>query len=123
MAPQIAQDADWHDAVICAYGQDTLVQIAVLDALWHGSFKTAPGRVALARDPGSGKAYDLRLFTFDTSADAANEDRLPEWIAGARAAGLPHLTRSPAASSPVSRPLPQPSRSRTTTAARKASTT
>ncbi len=68
---QIAQDADWHDAVICAYGQDTLVQIAALDALWHGSFKTAPGRVVLARDPGSGKAYDLGLFTLDTSADAA----------------------------------------------------
>ncbi len=47
------------------------MQIASCEALWHGSFKTAPGRVVLARAPGSGKAYDLGLFTLDTSADAA----------------------------------------------------
>ncbi len=40
-------------------------------ALWHGSFKTAPGRVVLVRDPGSGKDYDLGLFTLDTEADPA----------------------------------------------------
>jgi hypothetical protein len=68
---QIAQAADWHDAVIHAYGQDTAVQVAAAGALWHGSFKTAPGRVVLVRDPGSGKDYDLGLFTLDTEADPA----------------------------------------------------
>ncbi len=66
---QIAQDADWQDAVIHAYGQDAIVQVTAAEALWHGSFKTAPGRVVLVRDPGSGKAYDLALFTLDTQAD------------------------------------------------------
>jgi hypothetical protein len=47
------------------------VQIAAADALWHGSFKTAPGRVVLIRDPGSGKPYDLGLFTLDSQADPA----------------------------------------------------
>ena len=41
------------------------------EALWHGSFKTAPGRVVLIRAPGSPKAYDLGLFTLDTDADPA----------------------------------------------------
>jgi len=68
---QIAQAADWQDAVIHAYGQDTAVQVAAAGALWHGSFKTAPGRVVLVRDPGSGKDYDLGLFTLDTEADPA----------------------------------------------------
>ena len=51
------------------------MQIAAAEALWHGSFKTAPGRVVLVRDPGSGpgsgKPYDLGLFTLDTDADPA----------------------------------------------------
>src|SRR6266849_3570063 len=68
---QIAQAAGWQDAVIHAYGQDTTVQIADAEALWHGSFKTAPGRVVLVRNPDSGKAYDLGLFTLDTGADPA----------------------------------------------------
>jgi hypothetical protein len=68
---QIAQDADWQDMVICAYGQDTAVQVTAADALWYGSFKSAPGRVVLVRDPGSPKPYDLGLFTLDTTADPA----------------------------------------------------
>jgi hypothetical protein len=68
---QIAQAADWQDTVIHVYGQDTAVQIASCEALWHGSFKTAPGRVVLVRDPGSGKPYDLGLFTLDTGAGPA----------------------------------------------------
>ncbi|HUY49652.1 MAG TPA: hypothetical protein VMV92_28710 [Streptosporangiaceae bacterium] len=67
----IAQAANWQDAVIHVYGQDTAVQVTAVGALWHGSFKTAPGRVVLVRDPGSGKAYDLGLFTLDTGADPA----------------------------------------------------
>ena len=40
-------------------------------ALWYGSFRTAPGRVVLVKDPGSAQAYDLGLFTLDTSAGPA----------------------------------------------------
>src|SRR5712691_223344 len=68
---QIAQAADWQDAVINAYGHDTAVQVAAAEGLWHGSFKTAPGRIVLVRDPGSPTAYDLGLFTLDTGADPA----------------------------------------------------
>jgi hypothetical protein len=63
--------AAWADAVIHVYGQDVAVQIAACDALWHGSFKTAPGRIVLVRDPGSPKPYEPGLFTLDTSADPA----------------------------------------------------
>jgi len=68
---QIAQAADWAAAAINIYGHDTTVQVAAADALWYGSFKSAPGRVVLVRDPDSGKAYDLGLFTLDTDADPA----------------------------------------------------
>jgi len=68
---QIAAGAAWQIAVIQAYGQDTTVQVTAAPALWHGSFKTAPGRVVLVRDPLSGKVYDLGLFTLDTEADPA----------------------------------------------------
>jgi hypothetical protein len=68
---QIAGGAAWTGAVINVYGQDKAVQIAWADALWHGSFKTAPGHVVLVRDPGSGKPYDLGLFTLDTGAEPA----------------------------------------------------
>jgi len=65
---EAAASLDWHDTVIRAYGQDTAVQIASCQALWYGSFKSAPGRLVLVRDPASGKAYDLGLFTLDTEA-------------------------------------------------------
>ena len=68
---QVAQDADWQDAVISVYGQDAAVQITAAAGLWYGSFKHAPGRIVLVRDPGSPKPYDLGLFTLDTSADPA----------------------------------------------------
>jgi len=68
---QIAQAADWAAAVINIYGHDTTVQVAAAEALWYGSFKSAPGRVVLVRDPDSGKVYDLGLFTLDTQADPA----------------------------------------------------
>ena len=47
------------------------MQVTAADALWYGSFKTAPGRVVLVRDPRSPKPYDLGLFTLDTDADPA----------------------------------------------------
>jgi hypothetical protein len=54
--------------------------------------------------------------------DPANEEKLRQWIAAARAVDLPTCTPSPAASSSTSGPPPPRSRSRTTTAGRKAST-
>lgn len=47
------------------------MQVADVEALWHGSFKSAPGRVVLIRDPGSPEPYDLGLFTLGTGADPA----------------------------------------------------
>jgi len=47
------------------------VQVTATEGLWHGSFKTAPGRIVLVKDPGSAQAYDLGLFTLDTRAGPA----------------------------------------------------
>jgi hypothetical protein len=63
-----AAGADWRDTVIRVYGKDENVQAACRQALWHGSFKSAPGQLLLIRDPDSGKPYDLGLFTLDTKA-------------------------------------------------------
>jgi hypothetical protein len=68
---QAAASAAWTDAVIHVYGQDTAVRITSAEALWHGSFKTAPGRLVLVKDPDSGKPYDLGLFTPGTGAAPA----------------------------------------------------
>ena len=54
-----------------AWGETVTVQAAAVQALWHGSFKDAPGLVVLVRDPDSGKPYDLGLFTLDTAAAPA----------------------------------------------------
>ena len=67
----IAASATWAEAVINVYGRDAMVAITSCQALWHGTFKTAPGRLVLVRDPGSGKPYDLGLFTLDTAAGPA----------------------------------------------------
>ena len=66
------------------------MQVAVRDALWYGSFKSAPGQLVLVREPGSGKPYDLGLFTLDThvSAEAAAERYSWRWaIEPSNAAG------------------------------------
>jgi hypothetical protein len=52
-------------------GKTRTVLAAVTGALWHGSFKDTPGQLVLVKDPGSGKPYDLALFTLDLAADAA----------------------------------------------------
>src|SRR6266851_3103283 len=54
---QVAASAPWTDTVINVYGHDTAVQITHVEGLWHGSFKTAPGRIVLVREPGSAKPY------------------------------------------------------------------
>ena len=78
---EIAAAASWQDTVIHAYGQDTAVQVFSREALWYGSFKSAPGRLVLVRDPHSGKPYDLGLFTLDTGAspEAAAERYSWRW--------------------------------------------
>ena len=63
-----APHADWRDTVIRAYGKDENVQVACCQALWYGSFRSAPGQFLLIREPGSAKPYDLGLFTLDTQA-------------------------------------------------------
>jgi DDE superfamily endonuclease len=76
---EIAAAADWQEQVIHAYGHDTTVQLASAPALWHGSFGTAPGQYVLVREPGSGKPYDLGLFTLDTQASPASAVQRYSW--------------------------------------------
>ena len=68
---QITAGRTGEDTVINVYGQHTAVQVTATEGLWYGSFKTAPGRIVLVKDPGSAQAYDLGLFTLDTSAGPA----------------------------------------------------
>jgi hypothetical protein len=67
----IAATATWQTVTVHAYGKTATVQAAVVAALWHGSFKGAPGQVVLVKAPGSGKPYELGLFTLDAAADPA----------------------------------------------------
>jgi hypothetical protein len=60
-----AVGAGWRETVIHAYGEEARVQVAARDALWYGSFKSAPGQLVLVRDPDSNKPYDLGIFTLD----------------------------------------------------------
>jgi DDE superfamily endonuclease len=68
---QIAAGAAWQPVTVRTYGKTRTVQAAATGALWHGSFKDAPGQLVLVKDPGSGKPYDLALFTLDTAATVA----------------------------------------------------
>ena len=65
---QIAADATWQDAAVTCYGRTATVQAAAIDALWHGSFGVAPGRLVLVKEPGSARPCDLAIFTLDTAA-------------------------------------------------------
>jgi len=68
---QIAQNASWQAVTVEVYGRTRTLQAAVTGALWHGSFKDAPGQLVLVREPDSGQPYDLALFTLDLAATAA----------------------------------------------------
>jgi hypothetical protein len=69
---QIAAGASWQAVTVQVYGKTRTMHAAVVTgALWHGSFKDAPGQLVLVREPGSGKPYDLALFTLDLAATAA----------------------------------------------------
>jgi hypothetical protein len=63
--------ADWQDVTVRIYGKEQKVQAAAWPGLWYGSFKSAPGQLVLMREPGSGKPYDLGLFTLDTALSPA----------------------------------------------------
>ena len=76
---QIAAALAWEDAVIHVYGKDEKAQIASCDALWYGSFKSAPGQLVLVRDPASRKPYDLGLFSLDTTAAPAGIAERYSW--------------------------------------------
>jgi DDE superfamily endonuclease len=65
---QIAAGATWQQVTVTCYGATATMQASVMDALWHGSFGTAPGRLVLVREPGSARPYDLAIFTLDVAA-------------------------------------------------------
>src|SRR6266702_6704561 len=73
--PRSPGDASWQIVAAGTYGKTRTVQAAVTGALWHGSFKDAPGQLVLVRDPGSDKPYDLALFTPCLAAAAAVTER------------------------------------------------
>ena len=68
---EIAAVADWQEVTADCYGQPVTMQSAAADCLGYGSFKDAPGRLVLTREPGSKKPYDLGLFSLDAGASAA----------------------------------------------------
>ncbi|MGH8918746.1 MAG: hypothetical protein ACRD0H_10495 [Actinomycetes bacterium] len=68
---QIAATAHWADVTANCYGQQVTMQAATAQCLWYGSFKGAPGRLVLTREPGSKKPYDLGIFSLDTAASPA----------------------------------------------------
>ncbi len=76
---QAAETMRWRDAVVHVYGKPQKVQVTAQEALWHGSFGTAPGQLVLMRDPRSGKSYDLGLFTLDRAVTAEQAIERYSW--------------------------------------------
>jgi len=68
---EIAATADWQKITADCYGQLVTLQAATAECLWYGSFKDAPGRLVLTREPGSKKPYDLGIFSLDAGASPA----------------------------------------------------
>jgi hypothetical protein len=64
----IAAAATWVRTTVYRYGRTETVDLAVIEAIWYGPFANTPGHVVLVRDVDSTKAYDLALFTTDTTA-------------------------------------------------------
>lgn len=67
----LATTGTWRHLKVTRYGRDDTVQISELDCIWYGAFGNAAGRLILARNIGSPKAYDLAVFTTDADTDAA----------------------------------------------------
>jgi hypothetical protein len=76
---EIAATADWQDITVNCYGQAVTLQAATADCLWYGSFRHAPGRLVLTREPGSEKPYDLGIFSLDADASPAQLTERYSW--------------------------------------------
>ena len=64
----LAAAATWTRTSVYRYGRNETVDLAVIEAIWYGPFGNLPGHAVLVREVGSAKAYDLALFTTDTTA-------------------------------------------------------
>ena len=64
----LAAAVTWARTTVYRYGRTESVDVAAVEAIWYGPFANTPGHVILVRDAGSAKAYDLALFTTDTTA-------------------------------------------------------
>jgi len=68
---QIAASATWTDAVIHVYGTTPRCRSPPLRRCGTAASRPPPAAWCWSGTPGSGKAYDLGLFTLDTGADPA----------------------------------------------------
>jgi hypothetical protein len=64
----LAGPAAWTRTTVYRYGRTETVDIVVIPAIWYGPFGNTAGHLVLQRDPDSTNAYDLALFTTDTTA-------------------------------------------------------
>jgi hypothetical protein len=64
----MAAVATWTRTSVYRYGRTETVDLAVIEAIWYGPFANTPGHCVLVREVDSTKAYDLALFTTDTTA-------------------------------------------------------
>ena len=116
---QVAAGAAWQQVTVTCYGATATMQASVMDALWHGSFGTAPGRLVLVREPGSARPYDLAIFTLDTKpaprrsssgtpgGGPSSHPTRPEsrsWASATPATGSPPPSSGPSPSGSSSRP-------------------
>jgi hypothetical protein len=64
----LAAAATWTRTSVYRYGRTETVDLAIIEAIWYGPFANTPGHAVLLREAGSTNAYDLALFTTDTTA-------------------------------------------------------
>jgi hypothetical protein len=64
----LAAAATWTRISVYRYGRTDTVDLAIIEAIWYGPFANTPGHCVLLRELDSTKAYDLALFTTDTTA-------------------------------------------------------
>ncbi len=64
----MAGAAAWVRTQVYRYGRTEIVDVAVIPAIWYGPFGNTTGHLVLQRDPDSANAYDLALFSTDTTA-------------------------------------------------------
>jgi hypothetical protein len=64
----LATAATWTRTSVYRYGRTETVDLAIIEAIWYGPFANTPGHAVLLREVDSTNAYDLALFTTDTTA-------------------------------------------------------